>query len=54
MAVEFRQSLPLHLELLLRILLEHLGVRLTKKLGDPLVGHAAGAKPRGVGGAQVA
>ena len=51
--VELLQGLALHLQLHLRVLLEHLRIALAKQLGDPLVRHAAGAQPRGVGRAQV-
>lgn len=53
MAVELLQSFALHLQFHLRILLEDLRVSLTKHLGHPLVGYAAGTEPRGVGRAEV-
>ena len=47
------QRLPFHLQLHLRILLEHLGVSLPEQLSHPLVRHTAGAQARGVRGTEV-
>ena len=52
-AIDFVQRFPVHLQLHLRILLEHLRITLTKHLGDPLIRHASGAKPCCVGGSQI-
>jgi len=52
-AIDFVQCFPLHLQLHLRILLEHLRIALTKHLDDPLIRHASGAKPRSIGGSQI-
>ena len=41
------QRLAFHLQLHLRILLEHLGVTLSEQLRHPLVRDAAGAEPGG-------
>src|SRR5579859_6629878 len=43
-AFDFVQRFPLHLQLHLRVLLEHLGIALTKHLDDPFVCHASGVK----------
>ena len=48
LAVHLLQRFSLHLEFHLRVLLEHLGVPLTKKLRDPFIRHAAGTKPGSV------
>src|SRR6266436_4976129 len=53
LAVHFVQSLSLHLQFHLRILLEDLGVALSKELCNPLVGDTACTEPRRIGGAQV-
>jgi len=53
MAVQLLQRLPFHLQLHLRVLLEHLGVPLPEQLGHPLVRHAAGAQTRRVRGTEV-
>jgi len=52
-AIDFVQRFPLHLQLHLRILLEHLRVALPKHLDDPLVCHASGTEPCCVCRAQV-
>src|SRR5580693_8877745 len=52
-AVELLQSLALHLQLRLRILLEDLRVSLAKHLGYPLVRYPSGAGPCGIGRAEV-
>src|SRR6266567_3885387 len=51
--VELLQSFALHLQFHLRILLEDLRVSLAKHLCHPLVGHATGAEPCGIGRAEV-
>jgi len=53
MPVELLQSLALHLQFHLRILLEDLRVALAKHLCDPLVRYAAGTQPRGIGRAEI-
>jgi len=53
LAVHFLQSLSLHLQFHLRILLEDLCVTLSKELCNPLVGDTACTEPRRIGGAQV-
>jgi len=50
--VEFRQRLSFHLQLHLRVLLEHLGVGLTEQ-SAPLVRNAAGSEPGGVRRAEI-
>src|SRR5437868_1298991 len=53
LSVKLGQSLALHLEFHLRVLLEHLGVRLAEELRHPLVGHAARTQPRGMRGTEI-
>ena len=43
LAIEFFQGFPPHLQLHLRILLEHLGITLPKHLCDPFVRYTPGA-----------
>src|SRR5580693_2538290 len=52
-AVELLQSLALHLQFHLRILLEDLRVSLAKHLGYPLVRYPSGTEPGGIGRAEV-
>jgi hypothetical protein len=49
LAVDFLQSLALHLQFHLRILLEDLRVTLAKHLGYPLVGYSSGTQARCIG-----
>ena len=51
--VELFQSLALHLQFNLRILLEDLRVPLAKHLRDPLVRYASGAQPGRIGRAEI-
>ena len=53
MAVELLQSLALHLQFHLRILLEDLRVSLAKHLCDPLVRYSSGAQPGRIGRAEI-
>jgi hypothetical protein len=52
-AIEIPQSLALHLQFHLRILLEDLRVSLAKHLGYALVRYPSGAQPRGLGRVEV-
>src|SRR5271166_16323 len=52
-AVELLQSLALHLQFHLRILLEDLRVSLAKHLCYPLVRYPSGTEPRGIGRAEI-
>jgi hypothetical protein len=52
-AIDFVQCFPLHLQLLLRILLEHLRVAPKEHLANPFVGFAAGTEPCCLAGTQV-
>ncbi len=49
LAVHLLQRFSLPLEFHLRVLFEHLGVPLTKKLRDPFIRYAARAEPGSVG-----
>jgi hypothetical protein len=51
--VQFGQRLSLHLQLHLRVFLEHLRIALPEQLRDPLVRKTAGAEPRGVRRAEI-
>ena len=51
--IELQQRFALHLQLHLRVLLEHFRISLPEELRHPLVRHAAGAQARRVGRAQV-
>ncbi len=51
--IQLFQSLALHLQLHLRILLEDLRVGLAKHLRYPLVGYSSGTQPCGVRGAKI-
>src|SRR5690242_17976725 len=51
--LSFASASRFHLQLHLRILLEHLGVVLAEQLRHPLVRHAAGAEPGSVHGAEI-
>jgi hypothetical protein len=50
LAVHFLQSLSLHLQFHLGILLKHLGVSLSQELRKPLVGDTSCTEPRRIGG----
>jgi hypothetical protein len=52
-AVELLQSIPLHLQFHLRILLEDLRLSLAKHLCDPLVRYPSGTEAVGIGRAQI-
>jgi hypothetical protein len=45
-AIQLGQGFPFHLQLHLRILLEHFGIGLPQHLRHPLVSYAARAQPR--------
>jgi len=53
LAIELLQSLALHLQFHLEILLEDLRVSLAKHLRDPLVRYPSGTEPCGIGRAQI-
>src|SRR5207302_5703775 len=53
LAVDFLQSLSLHVQLHLRVSFEDLRVPLAKQLCHPLIGNAARTEARGVCGPQV-
>ena len=53
LTIEFIQSFAFHLQLHLRILLEHLRIALSEQLRDPLVRYPSGTEPGGIGRAKI-